>query len=100
MRITETRIYEIALIELFYESRNNNEAKEKIEIILKVFKIISIFTGENHEEIICKLYFDRNNIVRVGIKLSADKVFMQEKTLYSYRKKYCKIIKEIMVLFK
>ncbi len=99
MKITENYVFEVFLTELYIASKNDIDANERIKTILKVFKVISIFTEENHEEIVRRIYFENSNIVRLGVRISAEKVFVQEKTLYNYRRKYCKAIKEILSLF-
>lgn len=66
--------------------------------IMFCFEIISIFTNINHAEIVRKLYFNKDNIIVVGIKKMEKMVFIQERTLLLYRKKYCEVIDAIFVL--
>ncbi len=102
MKITSTRKIEEAVIELYKRSVKKEDeieaekAAKTIQDIISSFRLISIFTKENHVEIVKKLYFSKDNILEIGIRKMSDKVFVQEKTLYTYRKKYCKIIENFL----
>ena len=102
MKITGTRVVERRVIKLFNDSRDqaNKEEKDKaqeiIRKILDVFSIISVFENFNHKEIVKKLYFSKNNIEVVGIRKMADLLYMDEKTLYKLRNKYCITVIAIM----
>ncbi len=81
------------LIVGIYEKRNENiEAKKQIRIIMLCFQMLSIFTEEDHSAIVQKLYFSKNNIVKNGVRETAKAVFIPERTLQYYRRKYCEII--------
>lgn len=102
MKITDTRVVEQKVIKLFNDSREQVnkekyiEAQNVVKNILEVFKLISVFDNFNHSEIVEKLYFTKRNIEVLGIKKMAEKLFMDEKTLYKLRKKYCAVILEIL----
>ena len=102
MKKTDTNDIEQSLINMFKESENEIE-KEKvvkanymINRLLEAFRFISIFDKINHVEIITQLYFTKCNIKELGIRKMADKLFMDEKTLYKLRRKYCEVAKIIM----
>lgn len=104
MKVTNTRRTEKAIIDLYYCSmkKDDNEkslvAKTIIETIKSYFEIISIFTNENHLNIITNLYFTSKNILEVGTRQMANKVFIQERSLLIYRQKYCAVIEKILEL--
>ena len=100
MKITNVRKKEKLLVELYNLSKGTGDkAKEASEIITKIdyaFRLIGVFTGQDHETIVNNLYFSKNNIISVGISKVSDKVFLQEKTLYLYRQRYCEAIEFIV----
>lgn len=100
MKITNLRKKEKILVELYNVSVGTGErAKEASKIIMQIeyaFKLIGAFTGQDHEAIVNNLYFSKNNIITVGISKVSDKVFLQEKTLYLYRQRYCEAIEFII----
>lgn len=100
MKITNVRKKEKLLVELYNLSKGKGDkAKEASEVITKIdyaFRLIGVFTGQDHEKIVNNLYFSKNNIISVGISKVSDKVFLQEKTLYLYRQRYCEAIEFIV----
>ncbi len=96
MKITQQMITERNLIKLYECSRKGDaqswQAKDKIEKILIIFNYISVFTKFDHETVVKRLYFSQRNIMVIGTRQMADEVYIQERTLYSYRKKYCDIV--------
>lgn len=70
----------------------SQQAKQIIELIVFCFRIISLFTNENHLKIVEQLYLTKNNILSMGIRHFSNKLFLDEKTLYAYRKKYGMVI--------
>ena len=102
MKITETRVIERKLIMLFNDSKNNVNKEKNIEAqtvikkIIEVFDLISVFNNVSHTTIVKKLYFNKNNIMVKGTRIIARELFMDEKTLYRLRLKYCMVIKEIL----
>lgn len=71
---------------------NSENAKKIIQLLTLSLNSISMFTNQNHYQIFKKLYFTKDNVLAMGISYIARQVFIQERTLYSYRKKYCEII--------
>ena len=57
---------------------------------------ISEFTNTDHTAIFNRLYFSKYNIKVAGIKHVARNIYIEERTLFSYRKKYCKVIMWIL----
>lgn len=53
---------------------------------------VSGFTNQNHLQIFKQLYFTKNNVIAMGISYICRKIFIQERTLYAYRQKYCQLI--------
>lgn len=106
MKITETRIVERQVVKLFNDSRNQVNKEKCIEAqiivkkILDVFELISVFAEFNHKEIVIKLYFCKNNIEVAGIRKISQQLYMDEKTLYKLRKKYCITIITILKSYK
>lgn len=100
MKNSKMRKREKKYIELYNMSKgvgdNAVEAAALISHIDYCFKIIDAFTGQNHAEIVHRLYFSRDNIISDGIIRTSSKVFLQEKTLYLYRQKYCDTIDYIV----
>lgn len=98
MKITETRKTERKIVRLYECSKKADgsasaaNAARTVEAILLQFSIVSAFTEEDHLSVLQKLYFSRDNIIKIGVKRMADKVFIQERTLLLYRQKYCRII--------
>ena len=45
-----------------------------------------------------ELYFSKDNVMDVGLKRMEKIVFVQERTLLFYRKKYCGVVNAIFVL--
>ena len=45
-----------------------------------------------------ELYFSKDNVMDVGLKRMEKIVFVQERTLLFYRKKYCEVVNAIFVL--
>ena len=54
----------------------------------KFYTSISIYDENNHKEIVRILYFSKENILIIGVRKIAARLFMDDKTLYKYRKKY------------
>lgn len=104
MKITNTRRTEITIINLYKCSTKKEKDEESkyatklIHIIIVCFELISVFTKINHTEIVKKLYFTKENISVISLKQMERKVFIQERTLLMYRKKYCEVIDLIFVL--
>lgn len=104
MKITNTRKTELLMVDLYKCSKKKEHdadyklANNILQFIMFCFEIISIFTNINHAEIVRKLYFNKDNIIVVGIKKMEKMVFIQERTLLLYRKKYCEVIDAIFVL--
>ena len=73
-------------------------ANNILEIVMFCFKVISVFTKTDHAKIVKQLYFDKDNIIVVGIKKMENIIFVPERTLLLYRKKYCDVIESIFVL--
>lgn len=102
MKITETRKTEMLIISLYQLSLQSDgseeikKSKKVIALVCFVLKLLSIFTDENHLQIVDRLYFSKNNIVKIGIKSASEKVYMSERTLYFYRRKYCEIINIVL----
>lgn len=103
MKITNTRKMELLMVDLYKCSKKKEHdadyklANNILQFIMFCFEIISIFTNINHAEIVRKL-FNKDNIIVVGIKKMEKMVFIQERTLLLYRKKYCEVIDAIFVL--
>lgn len=102
----KTKDIEKELVNLYYCSIKKKSdidpeyAQYQIDIIKFFFKLLSIYTNENHLVILNKLYFTRWNIKEIGVKATAIKLYLEERTLFSYRKRYCGIINEIIKGFK
>ena len=77
-------------------SEERDKARKTVEAVLQVFRFISLFTEVDHIKIIKKIYFCRENIVKVGVRGAARKVFVQERTLLFYREKYCEVIEVLL----
>lgn len=106
MKITNTRKTEMIMIGLYKDSKSKVQckevaiAKQTMKLILTCFEMISIFTNYNHVEIVKKLYFTRNNIMAIGLKRMEEVVYIQERTLLVYRKKYCEVVDFLFILIK
>lgn len=104
MKITKTRVVEQKVIKLFNDSMEQVNKEKRVEAqiiverVLNVFELISVFDNYNHVEILKKLYFTKTNIFVLGTKKMANELFMDEKTLYKFRKKYCGVISKILEL--
>lgn len=99
MKITQDMQTERKLINLYegsLQENDNNKAKEKIKTIVIAFSIISIFTNVDHTTVMKKMYLSKRNILVLGTRKMAEVVYIQERTLYEYRKKYCKIINFVL----
>ncbi len=98
----QTHKIEKQIIALYKKSKNKKDitgarnAKQTVEEILQTFRLLDIFINDNHAQIVKSIYFTRWNIVEIGVRAMAMKVFMPERTLYKYRQKYCAIILEIL----
>lgn len=94
----KTKDLENEIVNLYYCSIKKKSdiepeyAEFTINLIKFFFSLLSMYTNENHLLIITKLYFSRGNIKEIGVKTIARKLYLEERTLYSYRKKYCEII--------
>lgn len=94
------------LINLFYTSVKGKDpaevakAKRAIDYINMHFKIISKFTKANHDKIVKELYFNYNNLGRVGIIAMCYRVYVSERTLERYRDRYCAIAKDLLEAMK
>lgn len=101
-----TKETENFIVELYYCSIDKSNtvkaesAQFTIDIILFFFTLLSIYTNENHFAIVSSLYFSNENIKEIGVRNMANKLFMEERTLYTHRKKYCKIISSIIEFVK
>lgn len=104
MKITSTRKIEMMLVNLYKCSIKKEHDEEYkfanniMQFIIFCFEIISIFTETDHANIIKKLYFSKDNVMDVGLKRMEKIVFVQERTLLFYRKKYCEVVNAIFVL--
>ena len=102
MKITETRKTEMLIISLYQLSLQSDsseeikKSKKVIALVCFVLKLLSVFTDENHLRIVDRLYFSKNNILKTGIKSESEKVYISERTLYFYRRKYCEIINIVL----
>lgn len=100
MKITKTMKTEKFIVELYKKSRLKNEegmkAQKKIKAILLFFQFISVFTDEDHLTIVQKLYFSKENIVNSGVQATATALYIPERTLLYYRRKYCIVIEMII----
>lgn len=102
MKITQDMQTERKLINLYERSlqeNNNDRVKNKIKTILIAFSIISIFTDMDHTTVMKKMYLSKRNILVLGIRKMAEVVYIRERTLYEYRKKYCKIINFVLAYY-
>lgn len=77
-------------------SDDSEAAKQIVELVKLCMKVVSVFTDTDHAAISDKLYFSKDNIKVAGVKYVARTSYLEERTLYSYRKKYCKVILTIM----
>lgn len=106
MKITETNEVEQSVIELFeksnqkVENENTEVAQKQIKFILSCFDFIQAFTGVNHKDIVKVLYFSKNNIAKVGVSNMNEFVFVQERTLFNYRKKYVAVLESAFAFMK
>lgn len=104
MKITKTRKTEIMIINLYKCGTKKDHdadyclAKNIMNLILLCFQLISIFTGTDHMRIVQKLYFSEKNILSAGIQCMQGVVYVQERTLLLYRRKYCEVIDALFVL--
>jgi hypothetical protein len=102
MKVTQTRTIEKRVVDIYEKSIAKESDAEKetaqrlIDQIRYAFRLIDIFDDSNHLQIIEKLYFCKENILKLNLHRMADKVFVQERTLFFYRQKYCKVFKEIL----
>ncbi len=101
MKKTGTNAIEKKIVDLYNKSvgkvdKESIKAQTTIDKILKVFKLISIYDENNHKEIVRILYFSKENILIIGVRKIAARLFMDDKTLYKYRKKYCAVISNIL----
>lgn len=89
------------LIDIFNVSKSarnpeeRNKAKYIEAITMFCFRLISIFTENDHAKIVKQLYFSFDNLDTKSVVYIAEKVFTSESTLGRYRKKYCLVIEEI-----
>lgn len=94
---------EKTIVEIYYSSKKkdiDNETEKAIDTvncIIDCFRLISIFTNNNHTAIVKQLYFSKENVCVIGPKRIAQKVFVHENTLHTYREKYCLIISLVLV---
>lgn len=104
MKVTNTRKTELMMVNLYKCSKKKEHdseyklANNLLNFIMFCFELISKFTSTDHAQIVKKLYFSKDNIILVGTKKMEKMVFIQERTLLLYRKKYCEVIDEIFVL--
>lgn len=102
MRVCGMIDVERRLIDLYNVSLCNSNPKEQckaqktIRLIESCFVLIGIFTGEDHCKMINCLYFSKRNILNVEKRNMAEKIFVSERTMFSYRKKYCKVFNYIL----
>lgn len=80
------------------QDENSEKAKKIIQLLTFSLKSISTFTNNNHYQIFKKLYFTRDNVLTMGIGYISRQVFIQERTLYAYRQKYCAVVEQILDL--
>lgn len=98
----QTHDIEKQINKLYKTSKNKKnaleakQAKEVMEEIIRTFRMLDIFMNEHHTDIVQRIYFTRWNIVQIGVRAMAFRIFMPERTLYKYRQKYCAIIAEIL----
>ena len=99
MQIKKTEKQLIRLYEESIRKENNwsvQQAREIIKEILQAFHWLDVFINSEHTQIVKRLYFNRLNIERIGIRAMTFRVFVPERTLYKYRQKYCLLIAEIL----
>lgn len=102
MKVTQTRTIEKRVVDIYEKSIAKESDAEKetaqrlIDQIRYAFRLIDIFDDSNHLQIVEKLYFCKENILKLNLHRMADKVFVQERTLFFYHQKYCKVFKEIL----
>jgi hypothetical protein len=46
----------------------------------------------DHTKIVKNLYFSKDNILNTSMHRMAEKVYLQERTLFQYRQKYCEVV--------
>lgn len=98
---SDTRNTENKIIKT-YASRNASDveeaerAKKIIKLLNFVFICISLFNKENHASIMSKLYLTKYHIFEKGVQASAEDMFLSERTLGRYRKKYCPVLEFVM----
>lgn len=103
MKITRTRQIECKIVALYEKSKGKEEkqevlkARRRIQEIIIFFQLLSMFTEEDHVSIVQHLYFSKDNIIEKSIGETAQAVFIPERTLRTYREKYCKIIDKILL---
>ncbi len=98
---SDTRNTENKIIKT-YASRNASDveeaerAKKIIKLLNFAFICISLFNKENHASIMSKLYLTKYHIFEKGVQASAEDMFLSERTLGRYRKKYCPVLEFVM----
>lgn len=98
---SDTRNTENKIIEIYANRKADNvEEAERAEKIIKLlnfgFICISLFNKENHASIMIKLYLTKYHIFEKGVQASAEDMFLSERTLGRYRKKYCPVLEFVM----
>lgn len=97
MKITKTQRIERRIVDLYKRTKNKEETElqEKMELLVLCFQMINIFTNEDHLAVVNKLYFCRDNILRIGVRGMSRKVYIPERSLCERREKYCELIENI-----
>lgn len=98
---SDTRNTENKIIEIYANRKADNvEEAERAKKIIKLlnfgFICISLFNKENHASIMSKLYLTKYHIFEKGVQASAEDMFLSERTLGRYRKKYCPVLEFVM----
>ena len=102
MKITDTIKTEHKIVEIYKSSKGKSaeaeQAKNVVNLIIQYFELISLFTNVRHVDIVKRIYFSADNLFVVGMRGIAQRLYLHENTLYSYRKKYCTVINTIFLL--
>lgn len=103
MIITKTRTYERFFIELYEKSKREDfKVTEKItarEIVFQfksIIKLIDMVEETCHGKNVEKLYFNFKTAYGYCLTSIADELFLCERTLQRYRKKYAKLMEIIL----
>lgn len=106
VKITKERILEKYIVTMYERSQKEDyavvggiTAKAVLCRFLRCIEIVDAFEGVNHTEIVKTLYLCKNNLFQCGLQSIANRLYMQTRTLYDYRKKYAAVIKKVLDSF-